>query len=85
MARILWKEQGEESYDHGILGSVEFVEELCMRGECVICYLAVRQGWHGGVKVGRQVNLRLAGVSVAVNRGEKLVEADQAFLALIDK
>lgn len=56
-----------------------------MLGECVICYLAVRQGRHGGVKVGRQVNLRLAGVSVAVNRGEKLVEADQAFLALIDK
>ena len=34
----------------------------------IICYLAVRQAGHSGVEVGRQVNMRRAGVSVAASR-----------------
>ena len=127
MARTLPKEQGDEPYDHRILGSGEFVEELRRRDEfetkfaplreikdivasvcrhfeidaellqlksraarvvdarSVICYLAVRHVGHSGVEVGRHVNLQRAGVSVAANRGAKLVEADQSFLELINK
>ncbi len=51
----------------------------------VICYLAVRQVGHSGAAVGRHVNLGRAGVSVAANRGARLVAADQSFLELIDK
>jgi REP element-mobilizing transposase RayT len=42
----------------------------------IICYLAVRVIGYNGVEVGKQVNLRRAGVSVAADRGEKLVEND---------
>lgn len=51
----------------------------------VICYLAVRQAGHSGVEVGRQVNLRRAGVSVAASRGENMVKDDPALFTLIDK
>lgn len=51
----------------------------------VICYLAVRQVGHSGVEVGRQVNLRRAGVSVAAGRGEKLMKNDLLLLGLVDK
>ena len=37
----------------------------------LICYLAFRQIGHSGVEVGRQVNLRRAGVSVAAAEGKK--------------
>lgn len=51
----------------------------------VICYLAVRQGGHSGVEVGKHVNLRRAGVSVAAGRGEERVKNDPALQTLIDK
>ena len=51
----------------------------------VICYLAVRQGGHSGVEVGKHVNLRRAGVSVAAGRGEEKVKNDPALQTLIDK
>jgi REP-associated tyrosine transposase len=51
----------------------------------VICYLAVRRTGHSGVEVGRQVNLRRAGVSVAAGRGEKMVLSNATLLELIDK
>ena len=51
----------------------------------VICYLAARLVGHSGVEVGRHVNLRRAGVSVAAGRGEKMVKGDSALVALIDK
>jgi len=50
----------------------------------VICYLAARQAGHSGVEVGREVNLRRAGVSVAAGRGEEMVKNDPALLGLID-
>jgi len=40
---------------------------------------------HNGVDVGKQVNLRRAGVSVAADRGEILVEDDPSMKALLDK
>ncbi|NTV14164.1 MAG: transposase [Desulfobulbaceae bacterium] len=51
----------------------------------VICYLAVRQAGHSGVEVGREVNLRRAGVSVAASRGGEIVKNDPALLMLINK
>jgi len=51
----------------------------------VICYLAVRRGGYSGVEVGRYVNLRRAGVSVAAGRGEKLVQSDSFLFTLIDE
>jgi REP-associated tyrosine transposase len=51
----------------------------------VICYLAVRQGGHSGVEVGKHVNLRRAGVSVAASRGEEKVKNDPELLELIYK
>jgi hypothetical protein len=51
----------------------------------VICYLAVRQAGHNGVEVGKQVNLRRAGVSVAACRGEEKVKNDPVLQALIGK
>ena len=51
----------------------------------VICFLAVRQVGHSGVEVGKLVNLRRAGVSVAASRGEEKVKNDPVFLTLIDK
>lgn len=51
----------------------------------VICFLAVRVIGHNGVDVGKQVNLRRAGVSVAADRGEILVEDDPSMKALLDK
>ena len=51
----------------------------------VISYLAVRRAGHSGVEVGKQINLRRAGVSVAAGRGEKMVLNDPALLGLIDK
>jgi putative transposase len=51
----------------------------------VICYLAVRQIGHSGVEVGRHMNLRRAGVSVAAGRGDKIVNKDPALATLIDK
>jgi REP element-mobilizing transposase RayT len=51
----------------------------------VICYLAVRQVGHNGVEVGKQINLRRAGVSVAASRGEDRVRNDPVLRALIDK
>lgn len=51
----------------------------------VICYLAVRQVGHNGVDVGKQVNLRRAGVSVAARRGEEKVNNDPLLQVLIDK
>ncbi|MFH0801895.1 MAG: helix-turn-helix domain-containing protein [bacterium] len=51
----------------------------------VICYLAVRQAGHSGVEVGRQVNLRRAGVSVSASRGEQMVKDNPELLAIIDK
>lgn len=51
----------------------------------VICYLAVRRAGHSGVEVGKYVNLRRSGVSVAAGRGEKMVLNDPALLELIDK
>jgi hypothetical protein len=51
----------------------------------VICYLAVRQVGHSGVEVGKQVNLRRAGVSVAASRGEEKVKNDPVLQELIDK
>ncbi|MEZ4484509.1 MAG: helix-turn-helix domain-containing protein [Syntrophotaleaceae bacterium] len=127
MTRSQLKEQGDGPYDHRVLGSSEFVEELRRRDEfesklaplsaiqdivasvcrhfgidaealqlksraativdarSIICFLAVRQAGHSGVEVGSYVNLRRAGVSVAANRGERLVAADQSLLGLIDK
>ena len=40
---------------------------------------------HSGVEVGKYVNLRRSGVSVAAGRGEKMVLNDPALLELIDK
>ena len=51
----------------------------------VICYLAVRRVGHCGVEVGKLVNLRRAGVSVAAGRGEIMVQNDPVLLTLIDK
>jgi hypothetical protein len=51
----------------------------------VICYLAVRLTGHSGVEVGRQVNLRRAGVSVAASRGEIMAKEDPTLIALLDK
>lgn len=51
----------------------------------IICYFAVRQAGHSGVEVGKLVNLRRAGVSVAASRGEEKVKNYPAILALIDK
>ena len=51
----------------------------------VICHLAVRQIGHSGVEVGRHVNLRRAGVSIAASRGEKIVNNDPALVELIGK
>lgn len=50
----------------------------------IICYFAVRQVGHSGVDVGRHVNLRRAGVSVATGRGEKMVKNEPALLTLLD-
>jgi putative transposase len=44
---------------------------MIVNARSLICYLAVCQTWHSGVAVGRHVNLRRAGVSVAAGRGEK--------------
>jgi len=51
----------------------------------VICYLAVRVAGHSGVEVGKMVNLRRAGVSVAAGRGEKMVKDSSALLTLMGK
>jgi len=51
----------------------------------VICYLAVRVAGHNGVEVGRQVNLRRAGVSVAAGRGERMIINNPELITLIDK
>jgi len=51
----------------------------------VICYLAVRLAGYNGVEVGRQVNLRRSGVSVAAGRGEKLAVKDPQIVELLDK
>ena len=51
----------------------------------VICYLAVRVAGYSGVEVGSHVNLRRAGVSVAAERGAKLVEEHPELLRLLDK
>lgn len=51
----------------------------------VICYLAVRHVGHSGVEVGKHVNLRRAGVSVAAKRGEEKVKNNPVLLELIDK
>lgn len=51
----------------------------------VICYLAVRRAGYSGTLVGRLVNLRRAGVSVAAARGEELAKKDPKILRLIDK
>ena len=50
----------------------------------IICYLAVHRVGHNGVEVGKQVNLRRAGVSVAARRGEVKVKNDPVYLTLID-
>ncbi len=51
----------------------------------LICYLAVRQAGHSGVEVGKHLNLRRAGVSVAASRGEEKIKNNPELLALIDK
>ncbi len=51
----------------------------------VICYLAVRRAGHSGVEVGKLLNLQRAGVSVAAERGEKMVQSNPKLLALIDE
>lgn len=51
----------------------------------VICYLAVRELGHSGVKVGEHVGIGRAGVSHAVARGERIVASDRSLLQLIDK
>jgi len=51
----------------------------------VISYLAVRRLGQSGVEVGRHVNLTRAGVCIAANRGESIVQENQALLGLIDK
>jgi REP element-mobilizing transposase RayT len=42
----------------------------------VICYLAIRQAGHSGAEVGKYINLRRAGASVAAGRGEKIMTCD---------
>lgn len=51
----------------------------------VICYLACRVMGHNGVEVGREVNLRRSGVSVAAGRGGKMVKDNPALISLVDK
>ena len=51
----------------------------------VICYLAVRVAGHSGAEVGRQVNLRRAGVCVAARRGAQLVQDTPSLLELVNK
>ena len=51
----------------------------------VVCYIAVRLMGHNGVEVGKKINLRRAGVSVAARRGEMLVSREPVLLALVDK
>lgn len=51
----------------------------------VICYIAARLIGHTGAEVGRYVNLRRAGVSVASGRGERMVKEDSALSVLLDK
>jgi len=51
----------------------------------VICYIAVRLIGHSGVEVGRNVNLLRSGVSVAADRGERMVMADSVLSMLMDK
>jgi len=48
----------------------------------VICYLAIRQAGHSGAEVGKYLNLRRAGASVAAGRGEKIMTCDPAFAEL---
>lgn len=50
----------------------------------VICCLAVRHLGHSGVEVGKHINLRRAGVSVAASRGERMLKNDPALISLID-
>ncbi|MBN2428177.1 MAG: transposase [Deltaproteobacteria bacterium] len=50
----------------------------------IICYFAVRQVGHNGVDVGRHVNLRRAGVSVAAGRGAEMVKNDPVLFALLN-
>ncbi len=51
----------------------------------VVCYLAVRRAGRSGAEVGRHINLRRAGVSVAAGRGEKLVLNNPALQELLDR
>lgn len=51
----------------------------------VICYLAIRQAGHSGVEVGKYLNLRRAGASVAAGRGEKIIIDDPSLAELLDK
>ena len=51
----------------------------------MICYLAVRRNGYSGAEVGRYVNLRRAGVSVAAGRGERLVRNDPVLVKLRDE
>ncbi len=51
----------------------------------VICYLAVREAGHSGAEVGRQVNLRRAGVCVAARRGAQMVQNNPTLLELVNK
>ena len=51
----------------------------------VICYLAIRQAGHSGVEVGKYLNLRRAGASVAAGRGEKIIIDDPTLAKLLDK
>lgn len=51
----------------------------------VICFLAIRQAGHSGVEVGKHLNLRRAGASVAADRGKKIIIDNPSLTELMDK
>lgn len=51
----------------------------------VVCYIATRQAGANGAEVGRHLGLGRSGVSIAVGRGELLVQNSPVLLRLIDK
>ncbi len=55
------------------------------KARSIICHIAVRRIGHNGVEVGGYVNLGRAGVSVAADRGGRIVKSDPDLLELIDK
>lgn len=54
------------------------------KARSVVCFLAVREAGHSGVRVGEQVNLGRAGVSRAAVRGAEVVRKNLGLLGLVD-